>query len=97
MLLAESKVGLAPDLEFSVSSWREHWRDQQWAGASVLGVPHGLVPVQLWKCVRDLSAVALHVGEVGQEPAGVFQPALQRPGETLLYLLFAWINWILMS
>lgn len=65
-------------------SGREHRRDQQRARASVLRVPHGSVPIQLRKRVRDLGEAPLHVGEVGQEPASVFQPALQRPGETHL-------------
>ncbi|CAF93476.1 unnamed protein product, partial [Tetraodon nigroviridis] len=60
---------------------REHRRDQQRAGAGVLGVPPGSVPVQLGERLRDLGQAALHVGEVGQEPAGLLQPALQRPGE----------------
>ena len=67
-------------------SGREHRRDQQRARASILGVPHGSVPVQLRKRVRDLGEASLHVGEVGQEPASVFQPALQRPGKTLKIL-----------
>lgn len=65
-------------------SGREHRRDEQRAGAIVLGVPHGSVPVQLGKRVRNLGQASLHVCEVGEEPAGVLQSALQRPGETFI-------------
>lgn len=63
-----------PDLVFlsDPPSWREHRRDGQRAGASLLGVPRGSLPAQLRERVRDLGQAALHVGEVDQEPARVF-------------------------